>query len=262
MSQENVEVVRRLYEAFLRGDQSAIVAGLHPEIEWRSIEDTETRHGHDGVATSVAGWLETWEEHDLKPEEYLDAGDQVVVTTRLRGRGRQSGATVETRYFAVWQLRDGQAVAYREYPSKPVALEAAGLSEQPMSQETVELTYQAYDAFNRRDSAAFLELMDADVEALPRLTAMEGGYHGQDGIRRWWQNLLDAIPDFTVEVVEVRELGDVTLTKMHTSGHGADSDSPLEETVWVPIQWRDKKVVWWGAFATEAEALEAVGLSE
>jgi ketosteroid isomerase-like protein len=262
MSQENVEVVRRLYEAFLRGDQSAIVAGLHPEIEWRSIEDTETRHGHDGVATSVAGWLETWEEHDLKPEEYLDAGDQVFVTTRLRGRGRQSGATVETRYFAVWQLRDGQAVAYREYPSKPVALEAAGLSEQPMSQETVELTYQAYDAFNRRDSAAFLELMDAGVEALPRLTAMEGGYHGQDGIRRWWQNLLDAIPDFTVEVVEVRELGDVTLTKMHTSGHGADSDSPLEETVWVPIQWRDKKVVWWGAFATEAEALEAVGLSE
>jgi ketosteroid isomerase-like protein len=129
MSQANVEVVRRLYEAFLRGDQSAIVAGLHREIEWRSIEDTETRHGHDGVATSVAGWLETWEEHDLEPEEYLDAGDQVVVSTRLRGRGRQSGATVETRYFAVWELRDGQAVAYREYPSKPAALEAVGLSE-------------------------------------------------------------------------------------------------------------------------------------
>ena len=131
-----------------------------------------------------------------------------------------------------------------------------------MSQENVELTHQGYDAFNRRDSAAFLELMDGDVEALSRLAAMEGGYHGHDGIRRWWQNLLDAIPDFTLEVVEVRELGDVTLTKMHTSGHGADSDSPLEETVWVAIRWRDKKVVWWGAFATEAEALEAVGLSE
>jgi ketosteroid isomerase-like protein len=47
----------------------------------------------------------------------------------LRGRGRQSGATVETRSFAVWQLRDGQAVAYREYPSKSAALEAVGLSE-------------------------------------------------------------------------------------------------------------------------------------
>ena len=49
---------------------------------------------------------------------------------------------------------------------------------------------------------------------------------------------------------------------MHTSGHGADSDSPLEETVWVPIQWRDNQVVWWGAFATEAEALKAVGLAD
>jgi ketosteroid isomerase-like protein len=104
-----------------------------------------------------------------------------------------------------------------------------------MSQENAELTYQVYDAFNRRDSAAFLELMDADVEALPRLAAIEGGCHGHDGIRRWWQNLLDAIPDFTVEVIEVRELGDVTLTRMHTSGHGADSDSPLEETVWWPF---------------------------
>ena len=76
------------------------------------------------------------------------------------------------------------------------------------------------------------------------------------------QNLLDAIPDFMVEVIEVRELGDVTLTKMNASGHGADSDSPLEEMLWVAVQWRDKKIVLWGTFATEAEALEAVGLSE
>ena len=128
--------------------------------------------------------------------------------------------------------------------------------------ESRRLTYQAYDAFNRRDSAAFLELMDADMEAVSRLAAMEGGYHGHDGIRRWWQNLLDAIPDFTIEVVEVRELGDVTLTNMHTSGHGANSDSPLEETLWVAVEWRDKKVALWGTFATEAEALEAVGLRE
>jgi uncharacterized protein len=129
MSQENVELVGRLYEAFLRGDQSAIVAGLHPDIEWRSIEDTETHYGHHGVATSVAGWLETWEEHELAVEECLDAGDQVVATTRMRGRGRRSGADVEAQYFAVWRLRGGRAVAYREYPTKPEALEAVGLSE-------------------------------------------------------------------------------------------------------------------------------------
>jgi ketosteroid isomerase-like protein len=121
----------------------------------------------------------------------------------------------------------------------------------------VELTRQVFELFNRRDSAAFVELMDADVEAWPRLAAVEGGYHGHDGIRRWWKSLLDTIPDFTVEVIEVRELGDATLTNIHTSGHGADSGSPLDETVWVAIEWRDNQVLWWGVFATEAEALEA-----
>jgi ketosteroid isomerase-like protein len=128
-----------------------------------------------------------------------------------------------------------------------------------MSRENVELTYHVFDLFNRRDSAAFVGLMEADVEASPRLAAVEGGYHGHDGIRRWWNSLLDTIPDFTAEAIEVRELGDLTLTKLHTSGHGADSGSPLEETVWVAIEWRDKKVVWWAVFGTEAEALQAVG---
>ena len=59
-----------------------------------------------------------------------------------------------------------------------------------MSQENVELAQQAFDDFNRRDMGAFLALMDADVEAVSRLVAMEGGYHGHDGIRHWWQNLL------------------------------------------------------------------------
>jgi ketosteroid isomerase-like protein len=131
-----------------------------------------------------------------------------------------------------------------------------------MSQENVELTYQVFGAFNRRDLGAFLALMDADVEAGSRLAAMEGGYHGHDGIRQWWQNLLDAIPDYTLEPVEARELEDLTLTMLRTRGHGADSDTPVEDTVWIVADWRDKKVVRWRVLSTEAEALEAVGLSE
>jgi ketosteroid isomerase-like protein len=129
MSQENVELVGRMYDAFLAGDLPAMLAGLDPEIEWRSIEDTENRHGHTGVAESIVAWLGMWEQHELEAEEYVDAGQQVVVTTRLRGRGRLSGAVVEDQYFAVWTLREGQAIAYREYTSLPEALEAAGLSE-------------------------------------------------------------------------------------------------------------------------------------
>jgi len=130
-----------------------------------------------------------------------------------------------------------------------------------MSQENVELAQRAFDAFNRRDIGAFLALMDADVEAVSRLVAMEGGYHGHDGIRHWWQNLLGAFPDYTLETVEARERGKLTATTLRSRGHGADSGTPFVDTVWVVVHWRDEKVVWWGAFATEAEALGAAGLS-
>jgi ketosteroid isomerase-like protein len=80
-----------------------------------------------------------------------------------------------------------------------------------MSQESVELAHRLFEAFNRRDLDALLAFMDDDVEAVPILVAMEGGYRGHDGIRRWWGDLLDAFPDFTIEVLEVRARGDLTL---------------------------------------------------
>ncbi len=65
-----------------------------------------------------------------------------------------------------------------------------------MSQENVELAYRAFDAVNRRDLRAFLALMDADVDVIGPLAAMEGGYHGHHGIRRWWEELFDAFGDW------------------------------------------------------------------
>ncbi len=87
-----------------------------------------------------------------------------------------------------------------------------------MSQENVELTHQAYHAFNRRDLASLLALIDADAEAVPRLAAMEGVFHGHEGIRRWWKTLLAAWPDYQVEVVEVRDLGHITLGNVEVVG--------------------------------------------
>ena len=72
-----------------------------------------------------------------------------------------------------------------------------------MSQENVELGYRVFEAFNRRDLEGFLALMDEDVEAISRLAAVEGGYHGHEGIRRWWNTLLDAIPDELIEAARV-----------------------------------------------------------
>jgi ketosteroid isomerase-like protein len=61
-----------------------------------------------------------------------------------------------------------------------------------MSQENIELVYRALDAFNRRDLDAALALMRGEVEFGSRLAAIEGGLNGHEGIRRWWQTILES----------------------------------------------------------------------
>jgi ketosteroid isomerase-like protein len=131
-----------------------------------------------------------------------------------------------------------------------------------MSQQNVDLMLKSYDAFNRRDWDAFVALMDEEVEIESRLVAIEGGYHGHEGLRRWWHDFLGAFPDYTLDIEELRDLGEVTLGHIRGWGHAAGSATPLVDPSWHPVRWRDGKVVWWRNCSTEAEALDAVGLRE
>jgi ketosteroid isomerase-like protein len=74
-------------------------------------------------------WLEAWDEYRVIPEEFLDAGDQVVVIYRAVGRGKGSGIAVERRNAPLWTFRDGRAVALEIFATPEEALEAAGLWE-------------------------------------------------------------------------------------------------------------------------------------
>ncbi len=131
-----------------------------------------------------------------------------------------------------------------------------------MSEENVELTYRIMDAFHR-DLDAYVALMDDDVEASPRIVGGLGStVHGHDGIRRWWTDLFDFMPDLAIEILEVRDLGDVTLTHTRYRGHGAASDTPFDDRNWLALRWRNGRCVRWSSKATEVEALEAAGLSE
>jgi ketosteroid isomerase-like protein len=132
-----------------------------------------------------------------------------------------------------------------------------------MSQENVELVHQSVDAFNRRDLDAFLALMDPGVEFTPYVVAMEGSYQGHDGVRRWWQDLFDVFPDWHVEPVEVRDLGDLTLAALGLGGHGGESGTPVNQMLWQLAEWSiNGKLVRVSHHSNEAEALEAAGLRE
>jgi ketosteroid isomerase-like protein len=133
-----------------------------------------------------------------------------------------------------------------------------------MSQENVELLHQAFDAFNRRDLDAYLALGDPELEFISYWMQVEGGgpYRGHDGVRDWWERLFDVFPDFTGEIEEVRDLGDRTIARVRVHAHGVESDAPMTQTMWLVAEWRHKKAIWWHFVSSEAEALEAAGLSE
>jgi hypothetical protein len=133
-----------------------------------------------------------------------------------------------------------------------------------MSQVNVELQYRAIDAFNRRDLGAYLALQDPEVEFTPYEVWVQGGepYRGHAGVRSWWEESFAVFPDLRAEVYEVRDFGDKTFTRGSLRGQGAGSGASIERPMWLANKWRDKKTVWWCSFEREAEALEAVGLSE
>ena len=127
-----------------------------------------------------------------------------------------------------------------------------------MSRENVDLTLLMYEIFNRRDLGALLALMHDEVEIEPRLGALEGDYRGHDGVRRWWSDLLDLLPDYRAELMEVQDLGDMTLGRVQGRAHGAASTAPVVEEWWQSILWRDGRCVRWSNFATKADALETI----
>jgi hypothetical protein len=93
---------------------------------------------------------------------------------------------------------------------------------------------------------------------------VEGGspYRGHDGVRDWWERLFDVYPDFTGEIEEVRDLGDRTIARVRVHAHGVGSDMPMGQTMWHVAEYRHGKTIGWRFVNSEAEALEAAGLSE
>jgi ketosteroid isomerase-like protein len=133
MSQENVEKVRRAYEAFNRGDSEGMVADVAPEFEYVGTGLIPGVGGAYSGAEGLRQFLESfWGEFDeprVEIRELIEAGDQVVAALTFQGRGKQSGVETKWDLWHVLTLRDGLAVRQQAFTSESEALEAVGLSE-------------------------------------------------------------------------------------------------------------------------------------
>jgi ketosteroid isomerase-like protein len=123
-----VEIVRRGFEAYVRRDLSAALAIYDADIVFNPAEEAPMQ-GRDAVLAYIQRWEEPWEGYEVDAEEFIDAGDRVVVTVHFKGRGRESGIEVDARSHEVYALRDGKVVRMDEYTDRAEALEAAGISE-------------------------------------------------------------------------------------------------------------------------------------
>jgi ketosteroid isomerase-like protein len=136
MSQENVEVVRRAFEGFNREGLAAFDQAVgeifDPEVEMRALgrlpDTKQALRGHAALREYFAGLLATFEIH-LEADEFIDAGDSVVVLFRQIARGRASGAELTNRLAFVYEFRNGRISCMDGYRTKAEALEAVGLRE-------------------------------------------------------------------------------------------------------------------------------------
>jgi hypothetical protein len=125
--QEDVERLRGAYEAFNEGGVEAILERLAPEIQVRdraSSPDRQTRYGKEGIKQLFDSYMEAFDALRLEPEEFIEAGDQIVVSLHQRIRGKGSGAEVEGRIVHVWTMRGGAALQLRIFGDKEQALAA------------------------------------------------------------------------------------------------------------------------------------------
>jgi ketosteroid isomerase-like protein len=133
MSQENVEIVRRAYQAFNRGDLDAVVANVAPDSEYvasGAIPGVEgVYRGPEGLKRVISWLREAFADVRVEVHDLIGAGDQVPVSFTNRGRGKQSGVEASWTVWQLWTLRDGKMVRGQGFTSREDALEAAGLED-------------------------------------------------------------------------------------------------------------------------------------
>ena len=131
MAQREIELLRDLYARWARGDFHGGRELLDADVEFNlgtpDYEATPAR-GPGQIEQQMREFLANWTDYRVEAEEFLDAGDRVLVRARQHGLGKHSGVDVDMPLFGVWTFREAKAVRISFYSSGREAREAAGLS--------------------------------------------------------------------------------------------------------------------------------------
>jgi ketosteroid isomerase-like protein len=126
-----IDLVKRSYDAFERGDLDGVLGDMDPEIEWQQAQGLPhggTYHGVDEVRRNIFDPLEEqwWDEFSAVPSEFLDAGGEVVVLGRYLGVAKETGKHLDVPFVHVWTVRGERAVRFRQFLDTAGWVEALG----------------------------------------------------------------------------------------------------------------------------------------
>jgi hypothetical protein len=132
LSQQNLELIRSIYDAFAASDVPGVLAGMTPDIIWNEAEnslyaDRNPYVGPEAIRTGVFARLGAeWDGFDVVPEEYLDAGETVVVLGRYQAAYKATGKAMDAQFAHVWRVRDSKAARVQQYIDTLQAARCAG----------------------------------------------------------------------------------------------------------------------------------------
>jgi ketosteroid isomerase-like protein len=130
MSEENVEIVRRVWETWGRGDLTGWLELMSDDLVTRRVGlDNATYYGPEGFFGQASEWSEGFAEWSVVAEEFIDAGNQVVVRNHQTARGEASGVPIEMDFWFVHTVSQGNFMRVDMFVDEREALEAAGLLE-------------------------------------------------------------------------------------------------------------------------------------
>jgi ketosteroid isomerase-like protein len=130
ISEQNMALVRESYEAFERHDLDGLLDRFPADFEVHDppeMLDSGIHRGPEAIGADWAHTFEAFEDFRVEVEEQYEAGEELVVFVRYSGRGRASGAVVDTPMAHVWTFEQGRPVRLRQFLDRTAALEAAGL---------------------------------------------------------------------------------------------------------------------------------------
>jgi ketosteroid isomerase-like protein len=121
MSQDNVQTIRGVYDAFGKGDVPTVLGHMDQSIEWNEAENFiyADRNPYVGPQAVLEGVLmrfgTEWEGFTVTPEEWLDAGDRIVVLGTYSGIHKSTGKQVRAQFAHIWSVREGRVVRFQQY---------------------------------------------------------------------------------------------------------------------------------------------------